>query len=397
MFESIYVGLTGLNAFSRNLTVLGNNVANIDSPGFKGSRLEFSDLVYNSQVAGGDGTRLLTGNGVRTGETQVLFKQGELRQSGNATDVAVDGNGFFVLRKDGHTTYTRDGTFQLDANGFLVAAGGARVASISGGSLQDFNIAALRVSPPNPTSVLHFTDNLSSGSTSQDVSVTVFDSTGGSNALTVHFTNNNAVTPRSWIVEVRDPGGAVLSTGEIRFNGDGSPAAGFNSHVFTFTPAAAPAQVVTLDFGTPGGFSGATNFSAGATSTLKLGSQDGFGPGALTSTSFGADGVLTVNYSNGKTASGPRLALAAFVSPQDLAPAGGSAFENRSGQAVTLGGAGEGVFGRLAGQTLEAANVDLGSEFGDLIITQRGYQASSQVITTTNDMIQQLFDIAAKR
>jgi len=396
MFESIYVGLTGLTAFSRNLTVIGNNVTNVDSPGFKGSRLDFSDLVYNSLVAGGDGTRLLAGNGVQASESRVLFKQGTLNQTGNATDVAIDGNGFFVLRQDGATTYSRGGNFQFDANGVLVAASGAHVAALAGGALQDFDIASLRVSPPHATSVLHFTDNLSSGGTSQDVSATLFDAAGGNTAVTVHFTNNGATTPGSWLVEVRNSAGSAIANGEIRFNGDGSPAAGFNSMSFAFTPSAAPAQQVTLDFGPAGGFSGATNFSAGTTSTLKLGSQDGFGPGALTSTSFDRDGVLQASYSNGQSAQGPRLALAFFGSPQELTPAGGSAFENASGQAVVLGGARVGVFGAIAGQTLEAANVDLGTEFGDLIITQRGYQASSQVITTANDMIQQLFDIRSK-
>jgi flagellar hook protein FlgE len=117
----------------------------------------------------------------------------------------------------------------------------------------------------------------------------------------------------------------------------------------------------------------------------------------LTKVAFDADGVLVATYSNGKTARSQRLALAFFGSPQELALTGGSAFENRSGQKVTLGNAGDGLFGRIAGGSLEAANVDLAAEFSELIITQRGYQASSQLITTANDMIQQLFDMKTKR
>lgn len=400
MFESIYIGLTGLTSFSRNLTVIGNNVSNINSPGFKGSQLSFSDLIYNSLVADrgeGAGSVLQIGNGVGSSGTRVLFKQGELRQTGNATDLAIDGNGFFVLRKDGKTTYTRSGEFEFDSGGFLVSrATGGRVAGLSSGALRDISMES-RISPPQATSVLRFIDNLSTGSTTQDVNVTVFDSTGGSAALTVRFTNNNAVTPQSWLLEVRGPAGAVVSSGEIRFNGDGSPTAGFNTHAFTFAPAGAPAQSITLEFGAAGGFSGATNFSGGTTSTLRLLSQDGFGVGTLTQQTFDADGVLVATYSNGRTTRSQTLALAFFDSPQDLEAAGGSAFENRSGQRVTLGHPRDGVFGRIAAQSLESANVDLATEFGELIITQRGYQASSQVITTANEMIQQLFDIKSKR
>lgn len=379
MLDSIYIGLTGMTTYQRNLSVIGNNVSNLNSAGFKASELPLTDLR--------------DGEGVTAGETRVMFKAGTLRQTGNATDVAVDGNGFFVLREDDKTFYTRDGSFQFDADGFLVS-GKARVAAFSGGSLQDVNLAGIRTSAPHATATVHLVDNLSSGDTDHDVTVTVFDVQGTSHALTLHLTNNNAVTPRSWLLEVRDDTGTVLSSGEIRFNGDGSPATGFSSHTFTFTPlGGVPASQIVFDFGTPGGFAGATNFSAGADSTLRLGTQDGFAPGALQSTSFDADGVLIAKYSNGQTLRDQRLALAFFDLPQDLEPAGGARFENRSGQRVVLGNAHEGVFGAIAGGSLEAANVDLAAQFSELIISQRGYQASSQVVSTANDLIQQLLDL----
>jgi flagellar hook protein FlgE len=125
MFESIYIGLTGLSTFSRNLTVIGNNVANLNSPGFKASQLSFSELVYRnalSQGADGSGARLQLGSGVGNSGTRVLFKQGALQQTGQDTDLAIDGSGFFVLRdQNGKTAYTRDGRFQLDADGFLIS------------------------------------------------------------------------------------------------------------------------------------------------------------------------------------------------------------------------------------------------------------------------------------
>jgi len=400
MFEAIYVGMTGLSTFSRNLTIIGNNVSNINTPGFKSSQLSFVDLVYNSLIASGSsnaGSEQQIGAGVGSGSTRVLFKQGTLQQTGNATDMAVDGNGLFVLRSGDKTTYTRDGQFVFDADGFLVSrATGARVAAFGGGALEDLSTASLRAIPGQATSLVKFVDNLNIGGTTDTVNVSVFDAAGGSHALTVVFTNNNTTQAGSWLLEVRDEAGATVSKGEIRFNADGSPADGFNTHAFTLSPGGVAPTQITFDFGPAGGFSGATNFSS-QDSTLKVSSQDGFAAGALTTAAFDADGVLTANYSNGQSRRGQRIALAFFESPENLKPNGGAIFDNSSSEPVILGNPNSGAFGALAPQSLESANVDLAQEFDDLIISQRGFQASSQVISATNDMIQQLFDIQQKR
>lgn len=400
MFESIYVGLTGLASFSRNLTVIGNNVSNLNSAGFKSTQLGFSDLVYRNALAdsgGGQGGLLQFGSGVGTGETRVLFTQGNLRETGNPTDLAVDGNGFFVLREEGRTVYTRGGEFEFDADGFLVSrASGARVAALEGGGLVDLSVGALRASPPRATGTVNLLDNLSSGDSAHEVKVTVFDSVGGNVELTIAFAHPVLSAP-NWTFEVRDPSGAVLSNGEVRFAGDGSPLAGFNSHTFTLTRPAAPPSQITLQFGQPGSFAGVTHFSGGDVSSARAGSQDGFAPGALVSTAFDADGTVVATYSNGRTARGQRVALAFFAAPQDLEQAGGGVFENRAGQEVLLGTPRTGVFGALAGGSVESANVDLAQQFSELIVTQRGYQASSQVITTANEMMDQLFQISGRR
>jgi flagellar hook protein FlgE len=397
MFESIYVGLSGLAGFSRNLTVIGNNVSNLNSPGFKASQLHFADLMYASTAAGGGALHL--GSGVDTGATRVLFTQGAMRETGSATDLAIDGNGLFVLRSEAGTTYTRAGSFEFDAAGFLISrANGARVGALGeGGGLQDIGVGGLRATPGQATSVVRLIDNLSSGDTAHELAITVFDAAGASRNLTLALTNNGAAVPRSWLLEVRDAAGNALSSGEIRFGGDGSPAEGFNSHAFTLASPGGEATGIVLQFGDPGSFSGATNFSAGPESTLALGSQDGFAAGSLTEVSFDADGVLVAAYSNGRTSRGPRVALAFFESPQELEAAGAGVFENRGGQRVTLGSPRSGPFGAIAGGALESANVDLAQQFSELIVTQRGYQASSQVITAANEMIQQLFDIKARR
>src|ERR1700754_54580 len=144
MLDSVYIGLTGLIGYSKDLSVIGNNVANVNTTGFKSSQLIFSDLFYRSQFGDGSnsaGNRLDFGTGLGTGGTRLLFAQGELRQSGNDQDLSIDGNGFFLLRRDGESLYTRSGQFSFDADGILVAeASKSRVAALVIGALRDINV-----------------------------------------------------------------------------------------------------------------------------------------------------------------------------------------------------------------------------------------------------------------
>jgi flagellar hook protein FlgE len=400
MFEAIHIGLTGLSSFSRNLTVIGNNVANLNSPGFKASQLAFSELVYRNALSQGAGgtAPLQVGAGVGSSGSRVMFRQGNLQQTGQDSDLAVSGDGFFVLRDaNGRTTYTRDGQFQFDAAGFLVSRTGARVAALAGGSLQDLSIAALRNNAPRATSVVELAGNLSIGDSDgiHETSVTVFDASGGSHALTLRFTNNTANTPRQWLVEVRNASGTVIHNGAVNFDPAGTPVSG--PIEFNLASPGAGTTRIRLDVGTAGSIRGLTNFSGGISSDARSNSQDGFGFGTLTRAAFDVDGVLTATYSNGQTARGQRIALALFSSPEELVLSGNGGFENLTGQEVVLGTPRLGPFGSVAGQSLEAANVDLAQQFSELIISQRGFQASSQIVGTANEMIQQLFDMRSKR
>jgi flagellar hook protein FlgE len=406
MFDSIYIGETGMSTFSKNLTVIGNNISNLNTTAFKSSEMSFSDLLYSnsfSDANNGTGQDLQFGSGVGSGSTRVLFTQGSLRQTGNDTDLAISGNGFFVLRDpnansiyaaNGRNTYTRDGEFNFDSDGFLVSKQtGGRVQSFNG-SLQDINLSAFKASPPQATSHVDFTGNLDSGGTTANASITAFDVTGGQHALKVTLTKVTGSTPPSWSYQVQDETNAVIASGTLQFNADGSIATG-TSQTFTFTPigGAGPSHI-TLNFGTAGSFSGVTSFS-GATG-IQVGSSDGFPTGSITQATFNEDGVLTVTYSNGQTRTGPALALASFGAPENLDLIGAGVYDNRIGQDVTLGTARTSVFGGVEAKQLESANVDLTQQFSDLIVTQRGYQASSQVISTANDMIQELLDIKSK-
>lgn len=405
MLDTIYIGLTGLKGFSDGLKNISNNVANVNTPGFKGTQLRFQDLFYQAQSGmggGSDQSGMFLGSGMNAGGSTIVFRQGDVKSTGNDLDAAVDGNGFFVLRSDnGKTTFTRDGEFSFDADGFLVTRGGkARVQGLDGDRLVDINVRDLQVSPAKVTTTIKFAGNLSvddSDNTQKVSGIPVFDAHGGNNALTVTFTKNTGTdaAPRSWKIVVNDAAGNLVDdTGEIRFNGDGSPQAGFESHAFTFTPIGGSDPIaLTLDFGAAGSFSGATNFSAGGDSTLALASQDGLAAGTLTKTTFDADGKLALTYSNGQSASHGQLALAWFDFLQGLQPGGQASFENNTGLAMRLGTPRTSLFGAVKGGNLEASNVDLSQEFTDLIVIQRGFQGSSQVVTVANEMLQQLLDI----
>ena len=396
MFESIYVGLTGLDSYSKGLNVISNNVANLNTPGFKGSQLQFADLYYKDSDAGlGAGPlKQQIGAGVGTGGTFLNFQQGEARQTGNDLDLMIDGAGLFMLRKDGDTYYSRAGQFEFDREGYLVdQASGARVLGLDGnGQLSDFSIKGLRASPPKATARAKFTGNLSTSDTQHVLAdVTVYDTLGGASTLKLTFDNTNATSPGSWRVTAATADGATVGTGEIRFAG-GRPMLGFDSVTLSYATAGVQAVSVVLDFSAD-----ATSFSAGTDSTLKLDSQDGYAAGSLMRASFDSDGHFVTSYSNGQTDKHGRLALGWFTHTDALEQVGGNLFKSRYGQAPDLGHPGEAEFGKVAARTVEMSNVDLSQQFSEMIITQRGYQASSQIITTANEMIQQLMDMRGKR
>lgn len=392
MFESIYVGLSGLMGFSKGLNVLSNNVANLNTPGYKSSQLQFKDLMYELQHNGGELSGQI-GNGLDTGATSINMKQGELRDTGNELDLAIDGSGFFVLRKDDQIFYARAGQFEFDSNGYLVSRDTkARVAALSGGSqLHDINLNGLRTNPPKATSTITFNGNLSSSGTQHIINnVNVYDSVGASHALTLTFDNSGTTVPGSWQITVADTTGTI-SNGQIVFS-NGAPVSGSNSFTFSYAPSGAAASTIKLDFSKD-----VTAYSAGSASSLKTNTQDGYAPGALTKASFDNEGYLSLTYSNNQTSKQDRLALAWFDYVAGLPLEGNNMFQNKSGLTPQYGNPRSSLFGAIKAGSIELSNVDLTQQFSDLIITQRGYQASSQVITAANEMMQQLFDMKGRR
>jgi len=398
MLDSIYSAYTGLLSFNDALNVLSNNVANMNTPGFKSSDVTFRDLFYKYSSDGGQQSTLNSqvGEGTQTGGTRVNFADGQLGNTGNPLDVGISGNGFFVLKDATSTYYTRAGQFDVDAKGYLIdKTSGARVQAItSGKQLQDIQLSTVQTSPAKATATVNFVGNLSRGATSDQISsITVYDSVGGSHTLSLSLANADAATAGVWQVQVQDENGATIGTGEIHFNADGSPATGFNTVTFSLAPANVAATQITLNFGDPGSFLAATNFSGGTTSDLKVNNQDGYAAGSLLNTTVDAQGFVTLKYSNGQTNKGPQLALAWFNNLQGLREFGNELFTNPTGMPVILGSANGQVMGTLTSNEVELSNVNLTQQFTELVIIQRGYQSSSQVISVANQMIQQLVDM----
>ncbi|GKS74661.1 flagellar hook-basal body complex protein [Acidovorax sp. SUPP950] len=391
MIESIYVGMTGLSSFSRGLRVIANNTTNLNTPGFKSTSLRFSDAFYsNGSYSGRQFGQL--GYGVSTAGTTLSFKAGELRQTGNGLDLAIDGQGLFTLKgEDGRITYTRAGQFQFNSDGILVdQSTGAKVMGVgANGALTEISIANLKTSPGKATAVAKFTGNLSSTGTDQTINgVRVIDAAGGEHLLTVKLTNTGTTTPGSWQVDLMD-GTTVVGTKQLIFQ-DGKPTAATAKLAFTYTPTGQAALPLTLDFGTD-----VTSFASGTLSTLAFASQDGYAPAELSAAAFDASGTLVLTYANGQTVKGSRLSLGRFDSADAVGSLGDNQFEALDGNAWHTGVAG-GAFGSVRSGYIEISNVDLSQEFSDLVIMQRGYQASSQVISTANEMLQELFSMKSR-
>ena len=380
MFQALFNSLSGLFSFSRSLDTVSNNVSNMNTPGFRGSDTFFEN------VDGGRGTRV-SGEGLRT-------SAGDMRQTGTPTDLAIDGNGFFILRDDsGNLYYTRAGQFRFNDQGMLTdSVTGYQVMAIdAAGNLSGIDLDTYRTLPPQATSSVSMVGNIPPGTPSTNVSsVRIYDASGNMHTLSVTLTDNTAVTPGSYLVSVTDETGATVGTGEIRFGTDGTPQVSFNTMALNLTYQGTP-QTVTLNFGSPGAFNGATRLS-GIAANLGAQNVDGHPLLGVTSLSFDDKGVLQLVYSSSEKRQGPQIALASFPNESSLELVGGRLIAGGSVQQRQIGRPGEGIFGHIAGGSLELANVDLTQEFADMIIIQRGYQASSRVMTVSNQMIEELYN-----
>lgn len=380
MFQALFNSLSGLFGFSRSLDTVSNNIANMNTPGFRG-RDSFFENVGRQH-----GTRI-AGEGLRT-------SPGDMRQTGNPTDVAMDGTGFFVLRDgSGQLHYTRAGQFMFDDDGFLIdSVSRFQVMALdTAGNLLPISLEAYRTLPAEPSTRINFSGNLSPAESTHKIEgLTIYDATGKSHAFKVSFTNNKDVTPNSFLVKVTDENGAEVGSGELRFSVSGALEAGYGSIPLSLQFGGV-SQSVELSFGTPGTFQGTTSL-AGLSNTVAGTVADGRSVLGITEISFDEKGVLRFSYGSREKREGQRLALASFASESTLDLNGGRLISNADAQRKSLGHAMSAGLGKVMGGTLEMSNIDLTQEFADMLIIQRGYQASSRVMTVSNEMIEQLYN-----
>lgn len=389
--QSFYNGLNGMTNFSKSLDNVSNNISNMNTPGFKGNDVFIRSL--------GDGANAY---GSQVDASSVRTQSGDLRQTGNETDLAITGAGYFVLRNDeGKLFYTRAGQFKFDENDKLVdSASGFSVMFIDDlGILKELDITDQKTLPAVATSKVDMLGNLNmlaDATTAPHVinNVGVFDAKGTMHNLKMEFTKAAAPAVNTWQVAVKNNLDQVLTTFSMQFGLDSTPLSGSNkiSKAITFNGVA---QNVEFNFGDTGSRSGSTQDSG--SNTLSALIKDGHDVLGLRSLTFKEDGAIQLKYANGEEKTGDYIGLANINDPEVLQVTSNGLYSADTSQKFVYGKANKGVFGAIQGKSLEMSNVDLTQEFADILIIQRGYQASSRVMSVSNDMLEQLYNSTRTR
>ena len=408
MLSSLYSGVSGINAAGYTMSVLGNNIANSTTVGFKGGYTSFADIL--SQSLGGAGGGGQIGRGVNLADVGTLFTQGSFENTSNGTDLAIEGAGFFMVADDTGTYYTRAGQFIMDAEGYLVNPSGFRLQGYSADetgalltTIGDLNVAQIS-SAPLATTSFRIVANLNGSAVENQPgsiyssTITVYDSIGSAIPLTLTFTKT--ATPGEWDWEATVPVsmGIVSSAGgTLQFNETGGlipPTNADPTITITGTPSGGDLDVTwnTID-PTSSALSGDITGYAAANDTYGL-FQDGYAPGTVENVAIEQDGQIVGLFTNGQTRTIGQVVVADFVSPWGLTKMGKSLFaESMSSGQPTIGEAGTGGRGSIAANALEMSNVDMASEFVRMITTQRAYQANARVISTSDDLLAELMQI----
>lgn len=403
--RSLFSGVSGLKNHQTRMDVIGNNIANVNTVAFKASRVTFEDILSQTiegarspQTGGAGGVNpKQVGLGVRIGSIDTLFTQGGLQTTDNPTDFAIQGDGFFIVSDGSQVYYTRDGSFKLSADGSLVNSGGLRVqgwlADANGvidttKALEDIYIPLGTQMKARATSNITFEGNLDAAAevdATWTTSSQVYDSLGNVHTLTITFTKAGNNT---WDWEATLDGGTTIGgSGTVTFDASGLVASGGSgSATFDLSTIGADPLNLTIDF------SKLTQFGGNPSAYISF--QDGYAAGSLDMVTTDSNGVITGIFTNGQSKPLAQIALATFPNPQGLLKQGGNLYQisNNSGL-PSIGPANSGGRGSIAVGALEMSNVDLAQEFTNMIVTQRGFQANSRVITTSDEMLQDLINI----
>lgn len=405
------IPLSGLDAASSALSVISNNLANLNTTGYKTQEASFKDLFYQNIGETGAGDPIQMGAGTAVNSISSNYTDGSLDTTGVSTDAAITGSGFFVTQQNGAVDYTRDGQFTTNATGDLVTQDGQSVmgyAAVNGVIPPSQALAPIVVgqgltSPPLATANLQLDTNLDASAAvgnTFSTPIAVYDSLGVSHTLTFQFTKTaantwsyNATIPAADVGATGAPVG--ISTGSLTFNGNGvltAPAA--NVSGIAVTGLADGAGNMTLSWNLFDANNNPLVSQVASPSTTTSTTQDGYSSGTLLNFNIGSDGVIQGTFSNGKTAPVAQIALATFANDQGLQRVGtNDVIDTLSSGAPVIGTPGTGARGTLTGGALEQSNADIATQFANMIVAQRGFQANAKVVTTFDEITQNTIDL----
>lgn len=405
MIRSLRTGVIGMRSHQMRMDVIGNNLANVNTAGFKRGRVAFQDLIGQRMQGGGS-----VGNGARVAGVDQSWTQGAFDFTGMGSDLALAGDGFFVANGPNGNVLTRAGNFQFNAEGFLVTPGGYRVqgwgadgnGNVSTGQLRDLRIDLNASAPPRETSSVTLGGNLSADlipnedGSEATLSTVIYDGQGKSHTLVLTFSRTDQ---DQWTVSSAQlagnpdatppiPATDLDGTGlDITFDNDGNlvgPASLDLSGVFPNTNG--DDLAITVDL------SALTQF--GGSTTARASEQNGSASGRLVGFGFDPEGRLLLAFSNGEERVAAQLALGTVTNPDGLEPVGDNLLAaNLASGAVSFGRAGEEINTQVIAGALELSNVDVATEFTDMIVTQRGFQAAARVITTSDELLQETVNL----
>ncbi len=414
MMRALFAGVSGLRNHQTRMDVIGNNIANVNTTAFKASRVTFKEAFVQllqgaARPPGNTGgiNPIQIGTGMNVGSIDQLFTQGSLETTGQPLDLAIQGDALFTLSDGPRRMYTRAGNFQLDANGKLIApSSGFVVQGINADSTGNFSTAAaigdvqLRLgdkSPAQATSAITLSGNLDANAAVgavHSMGITVYDQTGTPQNLQVAFTNQGGGvwnwTPSAGTTVVTPAGNGTVSfspTGSLL--GFTYPGGGTD---LTLTPAAGAAFNVTISPGTINGIDGLASFSNPSNAVVN--SQNGYQAGSLQSLSVDTRGIITGYFTNGVSRSLAQIALSQFTNPSGLLRSGDNTYlESANSGGPVVGFAGGTITSTITPGSLEGSNVDISEQFTNMIITQRGFQANARVISTADEMLNELVNL----
>lgn len=422
ILSSMYTGITGMQGLGEALSIYGDNIANANTTGFKTSRPEFQDVIAKSLKGVLGGNQI--GRGTRLAAVNPIFSQGSIVQTDSATDLAITGDGFFVLEGADGRSFSRNGALHFDKDGALINVDGNRVMGFQAdadgkitsklgpiaagrtvvdakrtkevGLYMNLDLRAdpgKKFDPAQPEKTSHFATG-----------ATVYDSAGTAHVITLYF---NKVADGEWEYRAMAKGEEVVggkkgemveqASGRLRFSTDGRlQEHDVSKSTFNFNKGALPDQEIRFNFGetVAEGGDGLQLTQYGSNSEAYKTIQDGYTTGTLAGLSFSDDGMLVAAYTNGANINLAQIALAKFENPEGMFKMGQNRFrESRLSGQATIGQPGSGGRGTISSKTIESSTTDIANEFINLMQAQRNFQANSKVISVADDMMQEVINL----